>query len=42
MPRKAVKIITTLFFFFWNGDKGGSKTKGWGTQPCGNVQEALQ
>lgn len=31
-----------LFFFFWNGDKGGAKTKGWGTNPCGNVQEALQ
>lgn len=28
--------------FFWNGDKGGSKTKGWGTNPCRSVWEALQ
>lgn len=39
MPRKAVKIINTLFF--WHGDKGDAKSKGWGANPCRKVQEVL-
>lgn len=27
-----------MLFFFWNGDKGGAKPKGWGTKPCGNFR----